>query len=59
MIPYCDTHPCQNRASHSYVDFVEIEAPHWWLWLQTDGLWAVVLAVIFAILVGIAIVKLK
>jgi hypothetical protein len=106
MMPYCDTHPCQNLASHSWVDFVEIEAPHWWLWLQypkyelmderetrygcpqhpvfqhlrmldgrtvpvpaefpksrlqwlkTDGSWAVVLAVIFAILAGIAIAKL-
>jgi len=34
MMPYCDTYSCQNLASHSWVDFVEIEAPHWWLWLQ-------------------------
>ena len=106
MMPYCDTLPCQNLASHSWVDFVEIKAPHWWLWLQypkyelmderetcygcpqhpvfqhlrmldgrtvpvpaefpksrlqwlkTDGLWAVVLAIVFAILAGIVIAKL-
>jgi hypothetical protein len=106
MMPYCDSYPCQNPASHSWVDFVEIEAPHWWLWLwypkyelmdergtrygcpahpifqrlrmldgrmvpvpaefpksrlqwlKTDGLWAVVAAVIFAILAGIVIAKL-
>jgi len=33
MMPYCDSYPCQNPASQSWVDFVEIEAPHWWLWL--------------------------
>jgi hypothetical protein len=33
MMPYCDTYPCRNLASHSCADFVELEAPHWWLWL--------------------------
>lgn len=106
LMPYCDTDPCQNLASHSYLDFVEIEAPHWWLWLRypkyelvsedqtrygcpshpvsqrlllldgrivdvpaefpksrirwlmTDGLWAAILAVIFAVLAAIGIAKL-
>jgi hypothetical protein len=31
-MPHCDFFPCQNFASHSWLDFVEVAAPHWWLW---------------------------